>query len=246
MISLDCGGSFFRRFVRELEEQAPLDCLANPPRLDGVHPDDIEVGRLVWAGRIVDEYRSVVVFTELLKLLAECEAPFAALCTVQRLIGDELRHARACAQVVEWLGGFDGLSVDLADLALPARDDSKEGRALEIVVRELVVAETESLVMLRACRDATEQPAIRRVLEMLLRDEVRHAAAGQHLSLLLESSLSGTAIAAVQARLPETIESDRAHIREQYMRTLVGGPGRAVGASLNIEDVQWATPRDIG
>ena len=41
------------------------------------------------AGRIVDEYRSVSMFSELLRLLSDLEAPYPALCTVHRLIGDE-------------------------------------------------------------------------------------------------------------------------------------------------------------
>jgi hypothetical protein len=43
------------------------------------------------------------VFSELLGLLADLEAPFAALCAVQRLIGDELRHTQLAATVVDCL-----------------------------------------------------------------------------------------------------------------------------------------------
>jgi hypothetical protein len=73
----------------------------------------------VIAERIVDEFRSVVVFSELLQRMGECEAPFDALCAVHGLIGDELRHAALCARVASWFGPASRYDVDLAGLALP-------------------------------------------------------------------------------------------------------------------------------
>src|SRR5207302_7861157 len=70
--------------------------------LDGLAREDVRAARLAWASRIIDEQRSVVVFSELLCLLAEAQAPLEALATVERLIADEARHVSLCAGVVEW------------------------------------------------------------------------------------------------------------------------------------------------
>jgi hypothetical protein len=89
------------------------------------------------------------------------------------------------ATVVEWLGGWDVLTVDLAGLEMQRWDDPPASRALEIVARELVVVEADSVWKLRAYVRATEDPAIRAVFQVLLADEARHLATGKSLEQLL-------------------------------------------------------------
>jgi hypothetical protein len=61
-------------------------------------------------------------------------------------------------------------------------------RALQIAALGLWVMEAESIPVFRAYADATEEPALREVWRVLLRDEARHAAAGKALcELLLET-----------------------------------------------------------
>lgn len=240
MIDIDPGPGLLARFVRDLESQSPIELGDDKPDLSDATAEDIEAARLVWAARIVDEYRSVVVFSELLRLLAEARAPFSALSAVQRLVGDELRHTLYCARAVEWLGGFDDLEIDLEDMGLPPSDDPPQARALEVVVRELVVAETESVIVLRAYRDATTEPVLRRMLDVILRDEVRHAATGRELAKTLLAAFPDAATRDLRARLPQLVTDDLEHIHSIYLASTTNGPGRALGASLRPGELPLA------
>jgi hypothetical protein len=236
MIALETDDALLARF--------PRDLAAEGKDLHGLRPDlsvfttaDRDAARMAWATRIVDEYRSVVVFSELLTLFARLEMPYATLCAVQRLIGDELRHTRLAAEVAGWLGGIADLEIDLRELGLPETDHTPAGRALAIVAREISVAETESIRMLRAYRDATTDPAVTAVLAELLRDEVRHAAVGPVLEAALVAHLPAPAFGGLLADLEAIKREDRRDLRALYAATAAGGPGRGLGASITPSDV---------
>ena len=240
MIELATEVGLLRRFVDDLDRTSPRPV---PARADlAAHASvEREAARLAWAGRIVDEHRSVAVFSELLQLLTDLEAPFAALCAVHRLIGDELRHTQITAQVVDWLGGASDLSIDLSFVGLPTRepDESPARRALRIVARELVVAEEESVYVLVAYRDATTDPAIRAIFELVLVDEVRHAATGRALLAELWTMCDrGLLAGQTRAELAQVMADDRASLRDGYVRSAQGGPGRALGASIERADLE--------
>jgi len=97
-----------------------------------------------------------------------------------------------------------------------------------------VVAEEESVYALTAYRDATTEPAIRAVLEGVLADEVRHAAAGRALYAELVVRLDDAGIAQLQA----TMRADRASLRADYRASAQGGAGRALGGSIVIADLE--------
>lgn len=230
------------RFVRDLAAQAPRKPDARLFDYTRHDATALAAARDAWAGRIVDEHRSVVVFSELLRLLAEVGAPFEALCAVQRLIGDEIRHASLCAEVCSWLGGAELLELDLSGLGLPPSDTPALERAYTIVMRELVVAERESVTVLHAYRDAAEEPAIRAAFGVLLTDEARHAATGDALARLL-APLLGSARAALDAELAPLLDEDRAYLRHTYRAGAIDAPGRALGASLTARDLDAALLR---
>jgi hypothetical protein len=238
MIALHTDVSIFRRFTGELDAMSPR-AVPSAPDLAMYPRDDIDAARLAWDGRIVDEYRSVAMFSELLRLLADLEAPYPALCTVHRLIGDELRHTELTARVVGWLGGHADLDIDLADCGLPPRgpDESAIDRALMLVGRELVIGEQESIYALAAYRDATTEPAIKGVLELVLLDEVRHAAAGRALFDIIGTDED-------RAQMAEMLDGDRAKLRATYTASAQGGPGRALGGSIELSDVAKYWARD--
>lgn len=238
MIELATPDRFLSRFVGDLARTAPRPMPARPSLAYAA--DDMETARLAWAMRIADEYRSVAVFAELLRLLSDLEAPFAALCTVHRLIGDELRHTQMTVEVVEWLGGRADLEIDLANLGLPQRaaGETAAMRALRIVARELVVVEEESIYALAAYRDATTDPAIKRVFAQILADEVRHAAAGRALLPLFAHGALAATTGELRANLAELMATDRAELRVHYLESACGGPGRALGASIERADLE--------
>lgn len=222
------------RFVRELDAAAgePLDVLT--PDLTGATDAELDAAQMGWALRIVDEYRSAVRFTRLLSDLLAIEAPFASLAAVQRLIGDELRHARLCARLAASFGSLEGVRVDLSDLDWLGAERPPAERALEIVVRELVIGEGESIACMRAYRQATMDPAAVAVLDALLLDEARHYATGQHLeALLLEAFPS---LAPFHASLEPQLMDDVRAIRGQHRAGATGGPGRRYGVSITLAE----------
>jgi len=235
VIDLEAGVAPLARFASELRGEPRA--IPFGPRVHAV--DDREHARQTWAARIVDEYRSVAVFSELLHLMADLEAPFAALCAVQTLIGDELRHTGWCAEAAGWLGGHDDFEIDLADIGLPERGaQSKARRAFDIIGRELVVGEEESIVVLAAYRDAASEPVFRDVLAGLLRDEVRHAATGRALLNLFTGGAMARLVSDTdRSELTSVMAADRGDLRARYAATARGGPGRALGASLEPGDL---------
>ncbi len=234
MIRLDNRRAPLARFVEQIVGPRPG---APQPDLTAYAPDDVEAARLGWASRIVDEYRSVVVFSDVLHRLTDLSAPFAVLATMHGLVGDELRHTWLCAEVAGWLGGTGDLTIDLEGLGLPDAEAPPAARVLEVVAREIVVAEEESVAVLRAYRDACVDPTIRGVLETLLHDEVRHAAAGREVYAFLVDALPAADVAPLVAELPQIMATDRQRLRHAYACGARGGPGRALGVSLRAEDL---------
>jgi hypothetical protein len=221
------------RFVRDLMTQAPRSLEGLRPDLSGASEADREAAHAAWSARVESEQRSVAVFSELLGLLARSSGvPFDALCAVQRAIGDELRHVSLCAEIASFFGPIDAIRIDSASFDLPENDAAPEARAIEIVARELLVAEEESVLVLRAYRDATRDAACERALSILLTDEARHAALGRWLLPRLASAFAARPIQSMMAKLPAVLDQDRAFIRAQHALGAIGGPGRFFGASI--------------
>ncbi|WP_437996118.1 ferritin-like domain-containing protein [Sorangium sp. So ce185] len=241
MIGLATDDPILARFARDLDAQASIGVEDGPGArldLDRFTAEDIEHAQLAWSHRVMGEYRGVVIYTELLSALVEAEAPYPALAAVHRIIGDELRHTRLCAEVVGWLGGWESLHLDLGGQRMPRTDEPPAARALEIAARELVVVEEASVITLRAYVRAAGEPSIRRAFESLLRDEVRHAAAGRSLVALIERSYPESELATVKARLRARLPDERRHLHEQALARAVGGPGRELGAKLGPGDLE--------
>lgn len=222
------------RFVRELEAQGDDPLLTARPDLDACTDADRAAARWGWTFRVIDEYRSATRFTTLLGDLLEIEAPYEVLASVHRLIGDELRHARLCARFASQFGSLDDVRIELDDLGWKGPRRPPRERALEIVVRELVIGEGESLAMMRAYRRATTDPAACAVFDLLLTDEARHFATGQHIEASLLAAFPE--LSDFHASLEDTLLDDVRVIRGQHREGARGGPGRAFGVSLTLEE----------
>jgi hypothetical protein len=174
----------------------------------------------------------VVVITELLGHLAVIAAPFEMLCAVQRLIGDELRHVQLCAQLASVFAPLEGLEIDLEGLSLPPSTEPPGLRALTIIGRELVVAEGESIAILKAYRDATGDAGCRAALSTLLQDEARHYATGRALFAQLVRHVHAEAAKGLET----VMQADAVSIRAAHRRGATGGPGRRFGVSIEAHE----------
>src|SRR5262249_22887167 len=132
----------------------------------------VETARAAWASRTVSEYRSMVVFGELIARFAEIVLPLEVTTAASRLLSDDAQHTELCARVADALGGHDGASLDSKDLrlvsdALPARLFVARWTA-----SMFCVGESASVGILRALAEHTTEPCIRVVVKTLLRDEI--------------------------------------------------------------------------
>ena len=136
-------------------------------------------GRLArfWASVGAHEHSSIAAFHRASLELLALGAPDALLAATQRAALDEARHARHAFTLASRIAGVSigpgplplGAAVELAsDLpALAAR-----------VVREVCLEETMSLFAAERMLVAATDPAVRRVLAALTRDERRHVELG--------------------------------------------------------------------
>jgi hypothetical protein len=173
-VPLGTDEKLFRAMHRRmLDEPRPV-----PPwgALDAARvPDALrERVRAGWAARVEAEYRSMVVFGELIARFPEVGLPLEVSCAASRLLQDEARHTELCARVAEAFGGHDEATLDPAHLRLV--DDGMPAHLFVArwTASMFCVGEASSVGLLGVLRDGATDPCVASVLDTLLRDEVLH------------------------------------------------------------------------
>jgi len=160
-----------RRHVDTDRAPPPWDAL----RVDGLDETTRSSLGAAWAARTVAEYRSMVVFGELLARMPEAAMPLEVSCAAARLISDEARHTEYCARLAEALGArADEATVDPLDLRL---DDGSLSAPLFVArwtMGMFCVGEAASVGLLQALAREARDPCVSAVLATLLRDEALH------------------------------------------------------------------------
>ena len=136
-----------------------------------------ERGRRSFVLRALDEQRSLLAFSELLKELCEAGAPIDVIGTLSRVVRDEARHVDLCGRVVDTLGGWP------ADAPEPTwvRSDPRtpiERRILRTVLGSLCIGETISVAMIGGVRKHATDPQVQSILTTMLADESVHSRFG--------------------------------------------------------------------
>lgn len=133
-----------------------------------------EATRRAWAARVLAEYRSLAVFTEVLARMPEAGAPLPAITSLTRLIQDEARHTELCARMAEALGGTH-------DCTLPPealRVSSGRLRPALFIARQAVsmfcVGEAASVALLDELLAGVTDRCAAAVLRVIRRDERLH------------------------------------------------------------------------
>ena len=142
-------------------------------------PDAVRRARRLWSERMVNEYTSTSVFSQLAAQLMEANAPLDATAVALRMAQDELRHAEICGQVVRALGGEAARMRDTSVVAIARHPGcSDEERALRNVIFTTCLSEMNSVSYFITALEGMTDPYLRDVTRRLLADEVLHGRFG--------------------------------------------------------------------
>lgn len=169
-------------------------------------PETVAWGMEAWQLRTLDEYRSQVVFTELLMELTELGCAFDTLTAAVRVVRDESRHVELCRRLVVALGGTD----EIPGEPKWVRSDASEPlqvRVVQTIAGSLCIGETISTAILAATRKVTKDKLAREVVTALTRDESFHGQLGWTLLPQLWTILSVKEQRRVRARIADDLES---------------------------------------
>lgn len=170
-----------RRFLDRNYPAPPWD------RLDPsvIPADHVEIARHAWAVRAVAEYRSMIVFSELIARFAEMRLPLEVTTAASRLLQDEARHTELCARAAEGLGGNEGAELAAEDLRLGRDALPAHLFVARWTASMFCVGESASVGILEALAAHTTDPCLRVVVGTLLRDEILHDRFGWALARLV-------------------------------------------------------------
>ena len=153
------------------------------PRLDvgDVSASDLEAARTNWRERMASEHASARVFGALVGGMMKAALPAAEISRVADMVRQELDHAELCAQVLAALG-----SEPLAELAeLAPVPEHADASPLEAILRNVIsvgcCSETVAVALVATEREQAGPRPLRRVLDQILRDEIKHSRFGWRL-----------------------------------------------------------------
>lgn len=161
--------------LRDEAARAPLD-LGN---LDDLTAADRAAALANWRDRMVSEHASARVFAGFFDKLLRAGLPRRTLDHARSAIDEELAHAVLCARVVSALGGEPRAPLPQP---LPSLAQHEDASAIEAVLRDAIsigaCSETVAVALVGAEREQAGPPALRRVLDQILADEIGHARLG--------------------------------------------------------------------
>jgi hypothetical protein len=179
--------------------------------LDELEPGERAFAIEDWRGRMVSEHVSARVFAALVPQLMAAGIDPEIQAEVAAMIGEELRHARLCAAVVQALGGEPVATIDRLD-EVPRHEDAPP---LEALLRNILsiscLNETVAVAIIGASRDAIVHPGLHALLTSILKDEVGHARLGWRILEAHAAQLDG----GLRARLSRYLVPAFRQLRER-------------------------------
>ena len=189
--------------------------------------------RAEWLRRVEAEYRSAAVTQHLTLWLIQIGASPDLVRAGLRIVRDELAHAAMSHRTYVAAGGEGGPQLARDSLELPRTKGAPlEDDVTRVCVDVFCLGETVAVRLFKELRQRCDVPVARRVLDRVLRDEVRHRDFGWTLlAWLLDSPAHGPRLRGLVAReLPASF----ARIRSTY------APPEARGhATLPREVARW-------
>ena len=150
---------------------------------------------------------------------------------VADMVRQELDHARLCAKVLVAIGAEP--VADLPELAdVPSHEDATS--PLEAVLRNVIsigcCSETVAVALVATERELAGPPALRRVLDQILRDEIKHSRFGWRLVSRIAPSLSSRERASLGEYLVDAFAHQVRFHAPFLEMPCARGPGLALGA----------------
>jgi hypothetical protein len=131
-----------------------------------------------WPMRAAEELRSALIFRALAEVARAAGFEAAWVARFSSAVRDELRHSRLCATVGARVGAakpaYDPRPVRARLATLP----EPRLRAISLLLVEVAIGETISMLLFRAGRRAATEPLTRAALSSILADEARHQRLG--------------------------------------------------------------------
>lgn len=169
-----------RSRILDLRKAARRATLA-PLDVGDVSAADLDAARTNWRERMASEHASARVFGALVGGMMNAGLPAAETSRVADMVRQELDHAALCASVLTALG-----SDPVAELApLPPVPEHADASPLEAILRNVIsvgcCSETVAVALVATEREQAGPRPLRRVLDQILRDEIKHSRFGWRL-----------------------------------------------------------------
>jgi hypothetical protein len=167
--------------------------------------------RAEWLRRVEAEYRSAAITQHLTHWLMQIGASPDLLRLGLRIVSDELAHASLSHRAYVAAGGQGGPRIVQESLALTRHEhEPLEHDVARVCLDVFCLGETVAVPLFKELRDNCTVAAARRVLDRVLKDEVRHRDFGWTLlSALLELPIGSSVRSRLTRELPSSFERMR-------------------------------------
>ncbi len=173
-----------------------------------------ELVRQEWMRRVEAEYRSAAITHHLVLWLIQIGASPDLIRAGMRIVDDELVHSELSFEAFVEAQGTAMAALHRETLQLPRRQDQPlEFDVTRAVVNTFCIGETVAVPLFKKLRDGCIVPKARRVLDRVLKDEVRHRDFGwESLTWLLGLPAAPTLRTLIAQELPQYFH----HVRLNY------------------------------
>lgn len=185
-----------------------------------------------WLRRVEAEYRSAAITQHLTLWLIQSGASPDLIKLGMRIAGDEIAHADLSHRCYAAAGGSDMPQIGRDTLQLRRHEhDPLELDVTRVCVDVFCIGETVAVPLFSQLRKGCTVPAARRVLDRVLRDEVRHRDFGWTLlGWLLEHPMAPAIREVIERELPSWF------VR---IRSVYAPPGAEAKTTLGENDRAW-------
>lgn len=158
---------------------APTDIQWESLQAARYRPEALRGAQQVWTSLALSEYAAIASFAQVVRALAEAQAPLDLIGMTSDFLADEVKHVELAARVVMQLGGAVPLKFE-SERLVPRSDMmlSPFARANELALRVGSIGEAFASATAVPVMRAATHPVIRGVYETILRDEARHCRFG--------------------------------------------------------------------